>query len=265
MRVKSTVVLVVAAAISACSPGESIVDTWTPSTASSTASAPNAPAADLERVRDLVVGTWLKTEPTVTVWVRYLADGTQQTVDFSGRVLDSRRWELIPVAVSDGVTVAAVQTGGDPRTRMLIGAIDWQSMTLSVPGRGLSHYFTRVGASPLREWYSGHGRGLTIRADGTGTGYYKTVCDQRGANCVDRVSYDFALKAVVTTPPTGLAGSGYVTAEQVITAARPSSAMPLLTPDTLRLDLEADIISTAPSFDNAAFCGARARPSACGA
>jgi len=259
------VVLLVAASISACSPGESIVDTWTPPTASSTASAQNAPAIDLERVRDLIVGTWLKTEPPVTVWDRYLADGTEQTVDFSGRVLGSRRWELIPVAVSDGVSVAAVQTQGDPQTRMLIGAIDWQSMTLSVPGRGLSHYFTRVAASPFRGWYGGHGRGLTIRADGTGTGYYKTLCDEKGTNCVDRVSYDFALKAEVTTPPTGLAGPGYVTAEQVITATRPASAVPLLKPDTLRLDLETDIISTAPSFDNAAFCGARARPSACGA
>ncbi|TWS26595.1 hypothetical protein FK268_05070 [Tsukamurella sputi] len=257
MRVKSAVVLLVAALISACT-HDAVVDYGTPPSASSTASSLFSPAADLDRVRDLVVGTWVRTESPSEIWDRYLIDGTAQTLDFSGRVLGSHRWELVSVTESDGVTVAAVQTEGDPRTRMLIGAIDWTAMTLTIPNRGTSYHYLRVQPSLLAGWYGGHGRGLTVRADGTGTGYYRTLCDDAGANCASDVTYDFVIRHETR-------GEGFATGTQVITAARPPSAVSLVPSDVLRLDSATDIVSTSASGEGAAFCGARARPSACGA
>ncbi|MBS4104477.1 hypothetical protein [Tsukamurella paurometabola] len=265
MKTKIVAMSILAALTAACSPAEPIIDYWVPPTASSTASAAPAPTQDLDRVRDLLVGTWVRTEEPAEVWDRYLPDGTRQTVDFSGRVVNIDRWELVTEPGFAGGTIAALQTEGDPRTRMLIGAIDWEAMTLSIPNRGTSYHYTRVRASMLRGWYGGHGRGLTIRADGTGTGYYKDLCDESGVNCIENVSYGFVLQNEVAVPGAEVMGPGAVMAEQRITGVRPASAYALVSPEKLRLDLEADIISTAPTFDDAAFCGARARPSACGA
>ncbi|KXO89208.1 hypothetical protein [Tsukamurella pseudospumae] len=247
--------LLVIACSPATSPGTTTSASSPASSSASSSADPRARAAEVERVRDLLVGTWRRVEAPNEVLERYLVDGRTEVVSASGAVAGAGTWEVVAMDRAGDYSPTAIQQRGDPRTRMVVAAIDWNSMVWSIPLRGTTYHYTRVGLSPLAGFYGGHWRGLTIRADGTGTGYYKVVCDSAGAQCENGVYYDFVLEDVET-------GSGFSNAVRRITRVRPSAAGDLLRgTERVRLDANTDVIFSG----GITFCGSRARVSACGA
>ncbi len=202
-----------------------------------------------------MVGTWRRVEAPNDVLDRYIIDGRSEAVSASGAVSGAGTWEVVAAVGAGDYSPTAILFGGDPRTRMIIAAIDWRSMTWTIPLRGTTYHYTRVDPSPLAGFYGGHSRGLTIRADGTGTGYYGVVCDSTGAHCEHSISYDFVLEDFA-------GGPGLANAVRRLTGVRPAAARGLMpATERVRLDVNTDVLLSGGTT----FCGARARPSACGA
>lgn len=110
-------------------------------------------------------------------------------------------------------------------------------------------------SSPLEGSWGGHARGLTIRSDGTGSGWFQSLCGgPDGTSCIRNVKYEFTTRAPDDTP-------GGVVAELVVTRVDPPSAAAVLT-SRQRVVLHRALDTL--SVGGTAFCGKAARPAACG-
>lgn len=110
-------------------------------------------------------------------------------------------------------------------------------------------------AGSLAGDYGGHGRGLTIRADGTGTGWFTSVCGPDGGGCVANVYYDVVVENIQ-------AKAADASADLAIIAARPDRARAML---PQRQRIVRDPTKDEIIVGGVTFCGPRAAPFACGA